>query len=521
MKSLPFYLLLLSILFHEYSIGQGSLSADRKQKAGQAPVQREAAAFDRYIQQALELWKTPGLSVVVVKDNQVVFRKGYGVVELGKPASFTTGTVSVCASTTKAMTAVCMGMLVDEGKVKWTDKLQDVYPEFRLYDPYVSAELTVKDLFTHNAGLGNADLLWVYGYSREEILRRMRTVPPAYSMRSSFIYQNLMYIVAGELIHKLSGQSWEDFITRRLFTPLGMQHTYASYQRSVKEPSHEVPHFTIHDSIQPIASLTYESVGSAGGVWSCADDMDKWMLFLLDSATTQDGKRLLSAEVYKELFKPQSIVTENEFYPTQRLTQPHWTTYGLGWFQEDYRGKMVEFHTGSLDGAVAILGLLPSEHFGIYIFGNLDHSEIRHALMYKAMDLWGFHDNYRDWSTDMYAMYKGMKNEAKKKEKEKEALRVVGTRPPLPLNSYTGRYNNETYGEAVLTLSGDSLIMELPNSIRVSLKPLNYDTFEGAFNYSWWDKAIVKFEFDEDGKILSLDKDGVVYKLAEEKLVKK
>jgi CubicO group peptidase (beta-lactamase class C family) len=469
--------------------------------------------FDQYIQHALALWKTPGLSVVVVKDDKVVFRKAYGVVELGKAAPFSTGTLSVCASTTKAMTAVCMGMLVDEGKVKWTDKLSEVFPAFRVYDPYVSAELTVKDLFTHNAGLGNADLLWVYGYPREEILRRMRTLPPAYSLRSSFTYQNLMYIAAGELIQHLSGQTWEDFVTQRVFSPLGMQHTYASYQRSIKEPSHEVPHFMINDSIQPIQSITYDNVGPAGGVWSCADDMDKWMMFLLDSATTSGGKRLLSAGVYKELFKPQSIVTESEFYPTQQLTHPHWTTYGLGWFQEDYRGKMVQFHTGSLDGAVAILGLLPSERFGIYIFGNLDHTEVRHALMYKAMDLWGFHDNGRDWSGDFHALYKRIRDESKKREKEKEALRVPGTHPALPLASYAGKYSNETYGEALLTVKNDTLLMQLPNGIRMTLKHWDYDVFQGVPQYAWWDKSWVKFSLSEDGKIVQFDKDGALYTL--------
>jgi CubicO group peptidase (beta-lactamase class C family) len=401
--------------------------------------QKEASSFDQYIREALLLWKTPGLSVVVVKDDKVVFRKAYGVVELGKTAPFTTGTISVCASTTKAMTAVCMGMLVDEGKVKWTDKLRDIYPEFRLSDPYAASELTVKDLFTHNAGLGNADNLWVYGYSREEILRRMGTLSPAYSLRSSFIYQNLMYIAAGELIRKLSGRSWEDFITDRLFTPLGMKHSYASFQRSLQEDSHEVPHFIIHDSIRPIASITYPGVGPAGGVWSCADDMDKWMLFLLDSATAAGGKRLLSADVYKELFKPQSIVTEKEFYPTRELTHPHWTTYGLGWFQEDYRGRMLQFHTGSLDGVVAILGLLPSEHFGITIFGNLDHSELRHALLYKAMDLWAFHDNYRDWSGEFYALYKKIRDENKRKEKEQETLDGAAVATSRPLAAYAGK----------------------------------------------------------------------------------
>jgi CubicO group peptidase (beta-lactamase class C family) len=477
----------------------------------------KSAAFDSYVRRAMTLWKTPGLSIVVVKDDEVVFRKGFGVVEAGKSAPFTTGTVGVCASTTKAMTAVCMGMLVDEGKLQWSDKLKDVFPEFSLYDPYATSELTVRDLFTHNAGLGNTDWLWGYGYSREEILRRLRFIPPAYSFRSSFIYQNCMYLVAGELIKKITGQRWEDFITHRLFEPLGMRHTYPSFTLSAAEPSHEVPHFIIGDSIRAIPFLENESIGPAGGVWSCADDMDKWMRFMLDSARPDRQHFLLRSATWNELFKPQAMVPENEFYPTAKLTHPSWTTYGLGWFQQDYRGKMVQFHTGSLDGAVAIIGLIPSEHFGIYILGNLDHSEIRHALMYKAMDLWGWSDNSRDWSTECFAMYKKLRDQRLKKEKEKETGRVKGTKPSLPLQAYTGLFTNEAYGDARVVLTGDTLRMELPNGVRLDLQHWNYDSFVGRYNYFWWDKDWVVFSMDEEGKITQLVKGDIVYKVKPQK----
>jgi CubicO group peptidase (beta-lactamase class C family) len=471
------------------------------------------AEFDQYIGEALRLWRTPGLSVVVVKDGRVLFKKGYGLTESGKQAAFTPTTISVCASTSKAMTAVCMGMLVDEGKVKWTDKIKDVYPAFSLYDPYVSSELTVRDLFTHNAGLGNADALWVYGYSRDEIIRRMRLLKPAYTYHDSFIYQNLMYLVAGEVIHRLSGQSWEDFINRRLFAELGMTHTYPGYQYSLQEISHEIPHFLLHDSIRPIPSISYPSIGPAGGVWSCAEDMGKWILFLLDSARTINKKRLLTAGSFQELFKPQTLVTKSQFYPTMQLTKPNWMTYGLGWFQEDYRGKMVQFHTGSLDGAVAIIGLVPADHFGIYIFGNLDHSEIRHALMYKAIDLYCFGDAVRDWSKDLFSLYQGLKDTALKAESEKAIKRVMNTKPSLPLNSYTGRYENGIYGDAELVMDGDSLLMRLPNQILLKLRHWNFDSFAGYYNYFWWDRVFVKFSLDTDGRVAQFEMDGVVYNL--------
>lgn len=475
-----------------------------------APL-NNSAYFDAYIQQALQLWKTPGLSIAVVKDGNVVFKKGYGVTELGKTAPFTTATESICASTTKAMTAVCMGILVDEGKVKWTDKVTDIYPALKLYDNYASSEITVKDLFTHNTGLGNADWLWTLGYPVDTVINKMRLLKPAYSFRSSFIYQNLMYILAGEVIHKVSGKTWDDFITEHLFTPLGMQHTYPNYPASINESSHITPHFIFDDTIvKPIRFIDAKGIDAAGGVWSCADDINKWMMFLLDS-TKINGKPLLKPATYAALFTPASMVTPSQFYPTARLTKPHWTTYGLGWFQEDYRGSMVNFHTGSLDGAVAICGLISDEHFGVYIFGNLDHTELRHALMYKAMDLWVWGDTKNDWSKDFYAMYKGLHDAGKKDEAEFEAKRVANTKPTLALKQYAGSYTNEIFGDAEIVLANDSLSIKFPNDVTAGLSHWHYDTFLGKFEREWYGKDWLTFSVDAEGKVSGFNFLGMDY----------
>ncbi len=484
------------------------LSVTAQQKTA---IAGKDAIFDAYVQAGLKLWQTPGMSIAVVKDGKIVFKKGYGVAEAGKQAAFSTSTLSICASTTKAMTAVCMGMLVDEGKVKWTDKVSDIYPALKLYDNYANSEMTVKDLFTHNTGLGNADWLWVEGTPLDSIIYKMRLIKPAYSFRSSFTYQNLMYMLAGEVIHKVSGKPWNEFITQRIFTPLGMTHTYPSYSASINEPSHITPHFLYGDTLlKPIKYIEVKGVDAAGAVWSCADDINKWMICLLDS-TKVNGMWLLKPETYGMLFTPQSMVTPEEFYPTARVTKPHWTTYGLGWFQEDYHGKMVNFHTGSLDGAVAICGLINDEHFGIYIFANLDHTELRHALMYKAMDLWVFNDNSTDWSDSMHTMYKGIHSEGAKREKEFEAKRVLHTRPSLALKEYAGTYGDELYGDAWIKSSGDSLILSFPNNINVGLSHWHYDTFLGRFQYEWMGKEWLTFRFNAEGKVSGFSFMGIDY----------
>ncbi len=478
----------------------------------QSEIQNKVELFDKYIQASMPLWKTTGLSIAVVKDRKVIVKKGYGVTNIDKLQPFTTSTISFCASTTKAMTAACIGMLVDEGKLKWDDKLKDILSGFRLYDPYVSDEITVRDLLRHNAGLGNGDRLWLFGYSSEEIMRRMRYMKPAYSMRSSFIYQNLMYVVAGEVIKKVSGMPWNEFITKRIFQPLGMEHTYTKFTNAKGEASIITPHFYYGDTvIRAIKAIDFGGYDPAGSVASCIDDITKWMQFLQDSAIV-NGKRLIKAETFTELFKPQSMVTKAEFYPTQEKTHPHWTTYGLGWFQQDYRGRMFQFHTGSLDGAVAIFGFMPEERFSIYIFANLDHTEIRHALMWKATDLWCFNDNSRDWSTELYYHYKSIRDSARAKERVKESKRAVGTKPSLPLNSYTGKFTNEIYGDAEIVLKADELTIKFPNNISMALKHWNYDVFKGYYNYDWYDKTWIIFSQNSDGKIAGFEYDGALYK---------
>jgi hypothetical protein len=289
-----------------------------------------------------------------------------------------------------------------------------------------------------------------------------------------------------------------------------MSRTYATYDYSSKETNRISPHFMVNDTVNVIPYIDYPAVSAAGAVWSCANDISKWMTFMLDS-TKWNGKRFLKPETFAELMKPQVIIPAEEFYPTMKITKPHWTTYGLGWFQQDYRGKMVEFHTGSLDGAVAIIALIPDEHFGIYIFENLDHAELRHALMFKAFDLWLFNDNSRDWSNDLFSLYGKLKADAKGKQKDKDAKRVLGTKPSLPLPDYAGKYSSDTYGEAEIMVKDDQLSITYPNNTILKLEHWNYDIFKGSFNNFWWDKSNVQFFLNGDGKASYFEMDGIRY----------
>lgn len=477
---------------------QQPLSAQSKKNAPD-PVAR----YDAYIQQAVKDWNIPGMTVTVVKAGKILLKKGYGLREQGKPDKVDTQTLFAMASTTKAMTAASLGMLVDEGKLNWDDRVITYLPDFQLYDPAVTRDIRVRDLLIHNTGVGNADFLWAaMQIPSDEILHRMRLQKPAYSLRSSFIYQNIMYLAAGKVIEKVSGIPWDVFVRTRIFEPLGMNRTRALF-KLVTDPNRAKPHIAINDTIRLVNSLTEEglvdAVGPAGSIWTCPDDITAWMQCMLDSARYQ-GKTLLKPATWAELFKPQTFVTEGQFYPTQYLTHPVWKTYGLGWFQQDYRGHRINFHTGSLTGMIAIHGQLPDQKLAVYIQGNLDHAELRHALMFRAFDEFGLGVD-RDWNAECLKLYGTLKQQAKAAERKADSTRVLNTKPSLPLLAYVGRYTDPYYGVIDVSLKEGRLYASINNLLTGYLDHWHFDTFRLAYDQFWNGKETVTFLLDANGKV--------------------
>ena len=473
------------------------------------PAQTRAAQvreLDAYITKGLRDWQIPGLTIAVVRNDSVLFAKGYGVKKLGSAGAVDAQTEFGIMSTTKAFTALAMAMLVDEGKVAWNDPVTKHLPELQFSDPFLTREATVKDLLTHNIGLGNADLLWARGdFSRAEILQRVKYIPTAYSLRGGFTYQNVMYGAAGELITRVSGMSWEDFVRTRIFTPLGMTHSYTTYtgMHAASAANQSEPHFRIRDTIRVIADETVDVLPAAGSIWSNATDMAKWVRFLLDSGRV-DGTRLVSEAGFRELLKPQAFVTASEFYPTAQITKPHWMTYGLGWFEQDFRGRFLAFHTGSLDGRTAMMGLLPDAKVGVFIAGNLDHAEFRHALLLQVMDIFAGTNGGapRNWSAEFLALYKGIHDRGDKAAAEFEAKRVPGTKPTLPLASYTGTFVHPLWGDLAIAEQGGALVLRMGPSATTggTLEHFHYDTFRSFLGDGRGGASYLSFVIDAEGK---------------------
>ncbi|HWA15420.1 MAG TPA: serine hydrolase [Gemmatimonadales bacterium] len=463
--------------------------------------------LDRFIQQGMRDWEIPGLSVAVVSGDSVVFSRGYGVRQLGQPGAVDANTLFGIMSTTKAFTAMLIAMLVDDGTLHWNDPVTKWVPEFQMPDPYVTRALTVKDLLTHSTGLGNADMLWARGDLTEaEIFRRVRLLAPAYGFRDGFIYQNVMYGLAGEVIARATGKPFPEVLRERIFAPLGMTRSFPTYasMAAANDANTSRAHFRIRDTIRVIEEDKVDLLAAAGSSWSTANDMSRWLRFLLDSARV-NGRRLVSDSSFRMLFTPQVMVSPDEFYPTQQLTRPHWRTYGLGWFQQDYRGEAVSFHTGSLDGRTAIIGLIPDRRLGVYVFGNLDHAEFRHALMLKTFDLY-LGGQGRDWNVDLKRLYDGLRREGDSAEVQFERTRISHTQPTLPLAAYAGTFSNPLWGDVVVELRGDTLHARMGSSAELAgpLEHWNYDSFRARLGDGRSSPARMQFRIGTAGGVTEL-----------------
>lgn len=281
------------------------------------------AAFDRYVAAAAQEWNVPGLAIAVFKNDETVFERGYGTTSLegGRPVD--EHTLFSIGSTTKAMTAAAVGMLVDQGKLGWDDPVTEHMPQFRLADPDATARLRVRDLLTHNAGVPNTDFLWYeQPNDLDEILRRMRYVELETPMYSSFTYQNVMYAAAGKLIELKSGTPWGELVERRIFEPLGMKRSVTSLARTELRDNVATPHDEVDGELVTIENASVDSVPAAGAVWSSVHEMALWARFLLRGCVTETGARLLAESTCAELFAPQALVDE-EMYPAMRLYDHH------------------------------------------------------------------------------------------------------------------------------------------------------------------------------------------------------
>ena len=454
--------------------------------------------FDAYVTRSMAAWQVPGLAVAIVRNDSVVLARGYGVRTLGKPGPVDARTLFAIGSASKAFTAMAVAMLVDQGKVKWDDPATNYLPDFQLYDPYATRELTVRDLLTHRSGLAASDLiLYAEHMTRDSILHRVRYIKPTWSFRSHFGYQNLMYLAAGQVAARVTGTSWDDVVRQRIFTPLGMTSSNTSVTGLDRLPDVATPHAEVDDTVRTIPYFNLDNAGPAGSINSNVLDMAQWVRFQLAGGRVA-GKPLISAAPFEETHTPQTVVPLEGFWKLA-ATDAHLLNYGMGWFLHDYKGREVVQHGGNIDGMSALVGMLPEEKTGIVILSNLDGNDLTYALMYRVFDAY-LKQPPKDWSASFLKADRDLRAQAKEEQKKKEAQRITGTSPSLSLEKYAGTYTDTLNGDAVVRQESAGLVFQY-GSLVADLAHWQYDTFQAVWRQRRLGKGYVTFTLDASGKV--------------------
>ncbi|HEX6369934.1 MAG TPA: serine hydrolase [Longimicrobium sp.] len=456
-----------------------------------------------YVEQGMRDWEVPGLALAVVKDDSVVMMRGFGTRTLGRDEPVDEHTSFAIASTTKAFTATAVAMLVDEGKVRWDDPVSMHVPAFQLADPGLSGQLTVRDLLTHRTGLPNSDFLWyASGSSTEEILRRMRFLRPFATPRSRYQYNNNAYMVAGQVVQAASGMPWGEFVRRRILEPLEMRETLTGFVGLDARGNVATPHAEVDGTVRPIRYLNFDNIGPAGSMNSSVHDVARWIRFQL-AGGEWDGTRLVSEAQHREMLTPQFVIPLAQYYPAARLARPNFTAYGLGWFMQDYRGRKLAMHTGSIDGMTALVAMVPEEKLGLVVFINLDHAELRHALMYRIIDAY-LGGPTRDWSAELRPLYQGVEERSEAARRERESRRVQGTRPSLPLSAYAGAYADpdSLYGRVTVRLEDGRLVAGAAGGAMTGvMEHWHYDVFRARWDEASMGTSFMTFTIDPEGRV--------------------
>ncbi|HLI91726.1 MAG TPA: serine hydrolase [Ktedonobacteraceae bacterium] len=441
-------------------------------------AQEALRGYDEFVHTALQQWQAPGLALAVVKDGEVILAQGYGLRDVARNLAVTPQTLFAIGSSSKAFTAMCLAMLVDEGKLDWDTPVRHYMPAFKLYDTFASERMTPRDLLIHNSGLPRHELVWYNStLSRKEMFERLQYLMPNKDFRSTWQYQNLMYMTAGYLVEAVSGQTWEEFVQQRIFTPLGMTSSNFSVQESQRSADFALPYREVRGEVQRMEFYDRsQAVGPAGSINSNVNDMCKWLRCLLNRGKYgEDDKRLVSEEQFARLITPQIVTPDLPTLFTRYPEISTWT-YAFGWFVTSYRGRTLVEHGGNIDGFSAQVTFLPDDRIGIVALTNLDGCSAPTAITYNLCD--------RLSGLDQLPWIERFKeNEAKLKEQMEKALqeqvgeRVANAPFSHPLDAYCGAFVHPGYGTFNIVHNGETLEGHY-NDLVYGFEHLHYDVFQ-------------------------------------------
>jgi len=471
------------------------------------------AKFEARVEAVRKAAEVPGMAIAIVENGKVTLARGFGVRKMGSPEQVDADTIFMTGSTGKAMTTAALATLVDAGKLKWDDRVADLIPGFQMYDPWVTREMTLRDLLVHRSGLGlgAGDLLVIPRgtLSRAEVVRRLRFIKPATSFRSGYAYDNILYIVAGHVIDLVSGQPYEDYVREHVFKPAGMLHSTSDEAHRFATANRAAPHGRTGGAVRGIGPLKlldeHDNLAPAstpaGLLAISANDLARWLQIQLARGALPEGGRLFSEEASAEMWTPQTIEPIGPELPGLEDMTPNFQQYALGWEVRDYGGARILWHSGGVFGFVTVVVMIPEKKIGFAITQNSEDGQARFGLMYELLDHYLGRPR-KDWPALITKV---------RKERFAAALAAVNakvgapaqSKPTLPLPQYAGRYVDAWYGAIAIDSGAQGLRVNFTHTPNMGgrLEHFQYDTFIARFDDTNIEPAYVTFAIGAEGKV--------------------
>lgn len=438
-------------------------------------------SLDQYVARALKDWQIPGASVAIVKNGKVVWMKGYGVKTAGSAEQVDENTLFMIGSNSKAFTGTALAILDAEKKLSLDDKVQKWLPDFKLYDPWVAKETNIRDLLCHRLGFETFQGDFMYfdsDLSTAQVREKMAKLKPLYGFRSKWGYTNSAFMTAGEIIPKVTGKSWAEYITDRIFHPLGM-HNSLALSKDIQTASNKCSaHTVVMGELKKIPYGNIDNLAAAGSISSSASDMSKWVMALLANGKLGD-KEIIPAGAIAQTRIPHSILGNGG----HMFNKAHFNLYGLGWFLEEYAGRRIVAHTGGVNGFVTSVCLVPEEKLGIIVLTNTDANNFFEALRNEIQDAFlGL--PYRNYSNVFLGFHQGEEKEKAKQWKITRDSIALNLKTSLPIAAYTGEYQHAVYGKMNIRLEDQKLIMRFEHhkGRYGTLEPLGGNRFFCTYN---------------------------------------
>jgi CubicO group peptidase (beta-lactamase class C family) len=441
------------------------------------------AGFDEAMEKTLKDWNAPGIGVGIVVNDKLVFAKGYGYRDYGKKLPFTPQTTVPIASNTKLFTATACGLLVEEGKLDWDEPVRKFVPSVQFYDDDLNRAVSIRDMLSHRTGITRHDSIWYKSdFSRRELFERLKYLEPTRPLRTTFLYNNMMYAGSGYIVELLSGKTWEEFVRERIFNPLGMRSTVFTIDEMVAQPDHGVPYTERRDSDELYEIPYYREaagMGPAGSINSNLEDLSRWLIAQLNNGAI-DGEQVIPASVIRETLAPATP------QPNAALEVRGWgellnSVYGTGRATASYRGHLLASHGGDINGFHSQVSIMPQDKIGVIVLVIGDHAApLYNIVTYDVYErLLGM--SHTPWSERQLEIRKKNKEAGKASRAKAGGDRIAGTKPSHALADYAGEYEHPAYGVMTIAEKGSGKDAGLSfdfHKIRQPLSHFHYDRFE-------------------------------------------